>query len=271
MLRLLLAGIAGFLIVLLIFAVTREVYFAFMERGPIAVLSTSMSAVGKLAWVDTTLVTGVAAVLAAAFSIREVRKQIRSTEIAAEKQIDHASRLHAEIRDSKRDAARSSLPLALSSICEYSEICTRQLAAILPHVQGDVVPRSFEYPDFPRLPDNAISAIKETIEFIEQSDRKTFARLISRIQVQHSRIRGLPDESRATRGVSRLNLETYIIDSAIVYAQASELFDFARYDTDVVPDDISDATLGSAFSVSQIYGSLKDRLMERARRRISSS
>lgn len=268
--RLLLAGIAGFFVGLLIFAVTREVYFAFSERDPIMLVNASLRAVGSLSWVDTTLVTGVAAVLAAAFSIREVRKQIRSTEIAAEKQIDHASRLHAEIRDSKRDAARSSLPLALSSICEYSEICTRQLAGILPHVREGRVPRSFKYPDFPRLPDNAISAIKETIEFIDEADRKTFARLISRIQVQHSRIRGLPDESRATSGVSRVNLDAYIIDSAIVYAQASELFDFARYDTDVVPDQISDEALGSAFSVAQIYGSLKDRLMERAQRRVSS-
>lgn len=270
MVRFSLVAIAGFFVGLFIFSVTREVYFAFSEFGALALINSSLRAVGRLGWIDTTLVTGAAAVAAAALSIREVRKQIRSSEIATQKQIDHASMLHEHVRNSKRDAARSSLPLALSSICEYSEICTRMLAGMLSHMQSDRVPRTFEFPEFPRLPENAISAIKETIEFIEESDRKTFARLISRIQIQHSRIRGLPHESRATIGVSRVNLEAYIIDSAIVYAQASELFDFARYETDVVPDQISDETLGSAFSVSQIYGSLKDRLMVRAQQRVSS-
>lgn len=264
--KLLLTALGGFIGGLFAYAVGREIVWVFQTRPAGLVIDDTLSAVGSLRWVDTTLVTGLAAVGAAYFSVYWVRRQIASASADTQKQIDHANWLHDELRKSKRDAARVTLPLALSAVCEYSEECARRLAALLPHVRGFTLPRAHPLPDMPSLPDNAIAVIKEVVEFVEEADRAVFAHLVRRIQVQNTRVRGLADEALVTRGIARPNLEAYIVDSILVYAQASDLFDFARYRTNEVSQELGEDSLGGAFASARIHGELRDRLADNARR-----
>jgi len=270
MARIAAAGI-GFLIGLMVFAVGREIAFAFVSRPALVVISGAVAAIGSLRWVDTTLVTGVAAVTAAALSIREIRRQVSAAAEDTQKQIDHSLSLQKQQTDAKRDAARVALPLALSSICEYAEISTRELLHLLRAFKITSLPPKHPLPDFPRLPDDAIATLKETVEFVEYRDRLAFAHLLRQIQILNSRTRGLPEEARVRRGLARTNIEDYINDGILVYAQASDLFDFARYETDTTPIALSEQSLGAAFAVAGIHGELRDNLKARARRKFQNT
>ncbi|AYG65784.1 hypothetical protein CCGE531_07065 [Rhizobium sp. CCGE531] len=107
--KVLLAGIVGSVLGLLLFAVGREVWFAFQERPTPEVFDAAFDAVGSLRWIDTTLVTGLAAVAAAFVSVRAVHRQIDS-----DRQME-ADRIAAQPA-----ASRATLPLVLSRICRYA-------------------------------------------------------------------------------------------------------------------------------------------------------
>ncbi len=214
-----------------------------------------MRSVGRLGWVDTTLVTGLAAVTAAYFSVSAVRQQIQQERS-----------LEDERRDAKLHAARSVLSLSLSNLCDYATTCAQLNHTILLQCVGDRLPRNVNIPDFPPVPDTPISILKEMVELSPKNHGMVFARLASRLQVQSSRLRGLKRERRRGHPPSKDTIEAYIIDSLEIYARCTALFDYARFKLMSEPTDLVDGDLRSALNNVGIFSRVRSDLAERCQR-----
>jgi len=260
---------AGFLGLCIAVEIVRAIY----NHGWQKTFFATVEYIGQLTWLSEfqTLLTGAAAVLAATLSVRAVKDQIRASDEAVQRQIDHEKALEAKRIEAKRDAARAVLPLTLSSICDYAHTCGKTLHLMLRQNANNIRARKGQVPQFRSVPDEAMRALKEMIEFLERPERLLFANLIGEIQVQSARIRGLQDESRSAGGVPAANIESYIADSLVIYAQASTLFDFARGDTETVPIEASDECVRSAILSFGIYDlGLRSRLYRKLGRNAPS-
>lgn len=250
----------GFPFGLLTFAVLREIIWAFDARRPASqLISDAISKVGRLGWIDTTLVTGLAAVFAAYLSVREVRRQI-----------DQDRELEANRKRAKLSAARAVLPLTLSKLCGYAQDSADALLVVRSRCGGPVLPRSATLPTFPSIPEEVISDLKELVEFLDENDRPILAALVSDIQVQAARMMGIEADRRGISSVMRANIEVYIGDAAKIYARSSMLFDYARGEVHEVPTTISRRDALTAVHLVGIYEhALEQQLADRIFRQIN--
>lgn len=247
-------------------AVAREIVFAFEARPTSLVIGDVFSAVGSLRWVDTTLVTGLAAVTAAALSIMEVRRQIERSDAAVQRQIDHAAAMQSELRQSKRDAARVALPLALSQICDYATTCARETHDLLPHCKRERLPTTHELPKYPEIPQSVVDVLKEIVEHVEPQYRDVFAKLASTMQIQRARLRGGARDMAGGFGMGKEDILSHIVDALEVYARASALFDYARFEPGAVPEDIRPGATASAIHNVGIFSRFEQDIAEKAGR-----
>lgn len=261
------AATCGFLVGLVAFAVGREVIFAFRLRAASDVIGGAISAVGSLGWVDTTLMTGLAAVTAAALSIRAVREQIRASDAAVQRQIDHSAQVEKNRRDSKRAAARATLPIYLSIICDYAENNGRSLYGLVGQCTNMMLPKTVQLPEFREIPFEAVTAIRELVELSNDSERLFLASLLGEIQVQSSRLRGIATD-RSSGVLMQHNLESYLADSVEIYARASELFDFGRDPNAKIPDGLSENSIRTGLHVMGIWN---DEISKKVQQRVVRS
>ncbi|MBY5760931.1 hypothetical protein HFO07_30525 [Rhizobium leguminosarum] len=250
----------GMPIGLLVFAIGREVWWAFSAQPWGVVVSRSVTAVGSLRWIDTTLVTGLAAVGAAFVSIKAVRDQIRQAE-----------QIEADRNRARHDAARAVLPLALSGICQYAIACSAELRTLMNQCRDNRLPSNAAIPTFPDLPPGAIESLKEFIEYSSEQDRKFVAALVSKIQVQMARLQGMRSDHPRGTMVLRANIEDHILDAAEIYGRASALFNFARGDSDEMPTQLNAVDVYPALSAFGIWDMSREGLAERISRRFPGS
>lgn len=248
-----LAAAIGFLVGLVLFAVGREI--ALDERSLPQLFSDALRAVGRLGWVDTTLVTGLAAVVAAYLSISAIRAQI-----AQER------RLEDDRRTAKLAAARSVLALSLSNLCDYATTCANKNHSLLVQCGDERLPRAISLPDFPIVPDTPVAVLKEMVEFSDDEHRWIFAKLASKLQVQSSRIRGMTRDKALGIWPSRDTIETYLIDALEVYARCSALFDYARFESGSQPLGLQRGDLSSAIHNVGIFGRHAESIANRCSR-----
>lgn len=215
----------GFPFGLLSFAVLREIVWAFQARPADEVIGDAMSEVGRLGWIDTTLVTGLAAVTAAYVSVRAVRDQIA--------QVD---RIEADRRDASCAATRAMLQLSLSSLCDYATKCARLSYDLSWKFNGSNMADGQKIPEYPSVPDGALTVIKEMIEVVDRAHRPTFAKLVSAIQINAATLRGMKQDFDDGRHSPRLiDVDGCVVASAEVYARSHALFDYSRWDEETVP------------------------------------
>jgi len=244
-----------------------EVLKAITAHSGAEILFAVTKYVGRFEWLETyqTLITGGVALLAASMSVQAIRLQIDASNAATQKQIDNDVELERRRLEAKRDAARAMLPMALTVICEYAESSARLLIHQIDLCKNGRLERNYKFPEFPSVPSEAILFLRDAIEYSDPAHRIVFARLIQRIQILSSRVRGLPSESRRSRGVPELNLEAYLVDSALAYAQASELFLYARFEVEAISPSIDRKEIRTAFSLLGIHDEEKRaRLVEQA-------
>jgi hypothetical protein len=225
---------------------------------------------GQFKWLTEfqTLFTGVAAVAAAVLSVRAVRDQITSSEKAVQRQIDHSTLIEEARLDAKRDAARTSLPLTLSSICDYAQASALALRALRQHTQNRRPADVANPPVFPPVPEQAVQGIKEMVEHLPKADRMLFSSMVGEIQVHSARVRDLGRPISRRRRLHQSDYEIYVGNCALIYAQASSLFDFARGEATTAPHQVDAEFIESAFAEFGIYSSeLRASMTDRVRRR----
>lgn len=163
-----------------------------------------------------TMITGFAAVVAAWFSIRAVRRQIQSSE----EQERHR-------RLAKVAAARLRLPLQLSEIVSFSNQSIKLLKAYLDTFeQGRTAIDQLALEARPSFPEASVILFAE---IVENSDHQGFSdyltALVCEMQVLNSRINQM---SYVDEIIVRPNLESYVIQAAKIRAYCDGLFPNAR-------------------------------------------
>src|ERR1051326_9353125 len=88
----------------------------------------------------------------------------------------------------------------------------------------------------PPFPPDATRALSEVIEAASNEVAGVISELLSRLQVQTVRLRGMKEDAVAgtpgRRNILKLELERYIIDIADIYARCEALFAYARREAD---------------------------------------
>lgn len=227
-------------------AVGRQLWLVADRHSLAPLLDDAIVAVGSLRWVDTTLVTGMLAVAAAYFTIRQSEKQ-------------ENQRI-----DAKYAAARAVLPLALSQVSQYSDELAESLRETLDLCVHGILPKTATMPDYPELPPDLLEPIKEMIEHSGADDRRMLWQMLIRIQIIRTRIAELKkSHARTSSIVSDLNLHAYIVDAAEIHARASALFQFARGAQKRPPKIVTGAMMASALLQVGIYDDLHEHLVKK--------
>jgi hypothetical protein len=159
-----------------------------------------------------TLVAGAAATVAAFITIRQVRAQI-----------EQADRLAREENARENYAARAVLPAVLSALCDYCEACVATLVGLLPEDREQ--PKVERRPsEIPTIPEGAIPAFASAIRFADDGNAAALADILSALQIQHSRMRGMRTESL----LLTISVLHRIIDAAVLYAAIASAFSYSR-------------------------------------------
>ena len=195
-----------------------------------------------VSWMDRwqTMLTGLAALIAAAVSVYFVQKQIAQAESA-----------EAHRRKRRLAAARSRLQLALSTVSHYASDSIVFLKRLRDAVSADqAIPPLAEAPR-PILPEPAVLALEAVIEATDSDSFAGFlADLISEMQVLNSRLSGLPHEAQQ---LGALSLDSYLMNAARVHAFASGTFPYARRESTEPPTELDWADIVAALRLQQMY------------------
>lgn len=171
-----------------------------------------------------TLIAGFLALGAGIYGARVLNKQIT----LSEKQ--EAARTKA-----REDAARVVLPLTLSTIIEYAQKSSHFLYRYYKAIEDNVVPESVRNVTPPSVPEMAISSLQTVVETTTNPEiSRVVSKLVGRVQIQSARIRDTIHSPEMARDdglwiVTAENVASYVVDTAIIYAFASSLFDYARF------------------------------------------
>ncbi|MER8385240.1 hypothetical protein NKH14_06910 [Mesorhizobium sp. M1380] len=203
-----------------------------------------------------TLIAGLVALAGAWWGVRALNMQMRQAEIAENQRLE-----------SRRTAARVTLPFALSAISEYAEVCANQLEYLIGKCDDHGgLPADVEVPSLPPVPIDAVAALRDMTEAARSEDRSALAALLAKVQIQQSRIGSLLGGRRRMGGiVVKHTLQDYFLDSAELYARASSLFGFARGTAGMPDATIHAADLNSAlhnmgiFDDDELYDRVKGR------------
>lgn len=195
-----------------------------------------------VSWMDRwqTMLTGLAALIAAGISVYFVRQQIAQAESA-----------EAHRRKRRLAAARSRLQMTLSTISHYGTDSLVYLKRLRDAVGANQPIPTLAAAPRPILPDPSVLALEAVIEATDSDDFAGFlSDLISEMQVLNSRLSALPQEA-LDLGV--YNLDAYLINAARIYAYTSGAFPYARRETDEPPINLDWADVMSALRIQHIY------------------
>ena len=185
------------------------------------------------------LIAGMVALAAAFVGGAYITEQIRALNSQVNRQFEASQNLENERRLRKFAVARAVLPLTLSNLCEYASRCGAALKTMLGHQLDEKIPNEIEIPDLPTLPKDVIDELRNVVEFGDEQISEAAATLLGEIHYKTARLKNLWQEYRApghhVTPVS--NVESQVLDMALIYARGIALFDYARGETEEVPGD----------------------------------
>jgi hypothetical protein len=182
-----------------------------------------------------TLIAGLLALIGAGWTVRNIRRQIEQTDDLERKR---------QQRDER--AARAALPLALNELTQYCDDCIRLLVRYVPAKRGEseIVEPTLSAP---AVPDGIISTFQAIARNEDTGIANEVAGVLSRLQIQSARLRGLVLRSIA-EGRGRMSFQEgcyCIFDAADLHAHANRLFGYPR-DLDGLRKFATEAELKSA-------------------------
>jgi hypothetical protein len=168
------------------------------------------------------------------------------TVIMINKQIKQANDQETDRRHRRNRAARSMMPAALSALCDYSERSVNILLPLLTRMQQEEPAATEIVEDIPTIPVDALSTLRECIEFGEDEIEANVAALIRKLQVQHSRLRGIKAELLSEKTLPSDNVTAYVLDALEVYARSTSLLSYARRETEDAATELTEFDFVSA-------------------------
>ncbi|MGY4395285.1 hypothetical protein ACVWZA_000446 [Sphingomonas sp. UYAg733] len=208
-----------------------------------------------------TLIAGILAILAALLGAGLVYHQTRQTRAIEE---DRLQRRNA--------AARSTLPLVLSSIMNYA----RQVAAGMRQLYLSSVGNHIDRDqllawDIPTVPQGETAALATVIEAAANDTADVIADLLGHLQVQSGRIREMQANAAAgtpgRRNILKTALEEYLLDVADLHARCELLLDYARREAETVQAKPGAEDLLRALFLMGFHETVFERIKATVRRR----
>jgi hypothetical protein len=194
-----------------------------------------------------TLVSGLVALGAAFIGWRAVRKQIAHSD----KQFDLT-------REQRFTAERAALAHVLTQISAYGDICLSQISTVISKMfdstgvekRNKVLTGMLPNYDAPALPTTIVPELKACLEYAPADFGRLIVSLLIDLQVQQSRIQSLwQDVKHSERTIiTRHNFESAFLDAASIKAHADNLYKYARFQADQVPDPLNWATFENAIA-----------------------
>jgi len=192
------------------------------------------------------MITGLAAVAAAYFSIRASHNQQRSSE-----------NQEAYRRKAKVESLRIRLPLSLSDLIEYSNEIIKYLKYKIDYLENSNNSELENLNNFskPPLPESAILIFADIVENTENQAFATYlANTVREIQILNSRLKGVLSGDSGTIFMSK-DIEAYVIQAAQIHAYAAGLFEFARGTAIHPPTKIDWGLVHSALNLNDMWNS----------------
>ena len=209
--------------------------------GVLGVLENRQDLAGALA---STLVAGVA-IFVSVSALRAAKDQVK----LSRDQLDLVRRHEEDRREARLNAMRAALNPTLSSLCAWAEAVSDALRDL--PVRNPVPKTDRDKFAPPKVSETDLNLIVNVIEAADNDAvRARLNRLISNIQVLTSRLT-LISKVRNGSSVMANDVDVYLLDAAIIYAQASSCFGYARRTRDTVTpvswDDIDNAMMSLSY------------------------
>ncbi|WP_338309273.1 hypothetical protein [Bradyrhizobium sp. TM233] len=182
----------------------------------------------------------------------------------------HSQRVEEDRRARKHAALRATLPLALADINHYAGGIVTTLLDIIEKCDGESLPKGSATDHLLREPPTkSIDALAQFIEFSEPGTARVLEATVARIQINDSRLRSLVTENTTSRSsvVTRHQLESYVVDCAIIYAGAASFFSYARRALDEAPAELAWDSVARALRNMGVYDEAHPRIFEDLNRR----
>jgi hypothetical protein len=203
-----------------------------------------------------TLIGGLVAIGAAWYAGRVVRGQIKAA--AGQETVRYNRRLN---------AVRSLLPLTLSGMSDYARnaaVCLMGAVLGFRLLEGQEQTPQITPPD---VPGDLVTQIAAMIEATDDVNViRMLRKMIGEVQVLNSRMQGLQMELElepvGPRQALLQNIDIYLLQCAVIYAQCSAMFEFARFEADTVPESLPWEEVFTAFAVMRVREYEYPRLFE---------
>lgn len=185
-----------------------------------------------------------------------------------------------KLRRRRERAARAVTPLALTQICAWAQETMLLWREAARRIQAGPYERTFGermgepgVPDpaemvFPKVPDLPVRDIQAMIEACSKAQARPYIALLQVLQVQQSRAAGyVADVSNPHTGITAEYCLRQVVETAEVYARASDLFDHARDKEAEEETVVTRQQIRTALNLAQFYEGANEDLTEIADRR----
>lgn len=187
-----------------------------------------------------TMLTGIGAIGAAAWSVHYLRKQIEQADLAEKSR-----------RRRRLAAMRSRLQMALSDITQYANEAIALLKRYMDAVDAGQRTDDVAATSRPIIPEAAVLALEAVIEATDDDEfAGVVAETISQMQVLNTRLGGLPTEATSS-GI--YNLHAYLMGAAKVHAYVSMMFPYARREVEEPPKKLDWSQVRSGLFLNDLY------------------
>ncbi|MET3907095.1 hypothetical protein ABID59_001426 [Bradyrhizobium sp. S3.3.6] len=218
-----------------------------------------------LSWLQRwqTLVGATVAMIAAALAYYNTTRSIK-----------HARQIDSEKRARKHAALRAVLPLALSDITRYAAATVNELKEMIERCDREALPKNSATSALSdeAVPSKSLDVLAEFIEYSEAMDARLVETTLARIQIHQARLQSLLVSDRSAHGVvTRHQLESLVVDAAIIYAGASSFFAYARRAAEHPPIELVWDSVGAALHNMNVWADAYPRVHEDLSRREKAS
>lgn len=171
-----------------------------------------------------------------------------------------------ELRLRRERAARAVTPLALTQICAWAEETMSSWREAARRIEAGPFERTFGenmgepgVPDpadvvFLKVPDSAVRDIQAMIEACSKDEAKPYVALLQVLQVQQTRAAGYVADINSPRSAMAAEYCLgQVVETAEVYARASDLFEHARDEGAQNETQVSRQQIGTALYLARAY------------------
>jgi len=214
-----------------------------------------------------TLLAGTLAIVASAFAARAVVIQTASAELAEQKRLTAAAK-ETELQTTRAlIAARSVMPMTLNALAEYAEAVAEASMTVIARAPGHRIRLTADrLPSLPNAPSEAIPNLQAFVLAAPVEMGPYVADLLSDVQLLSANATNTWRRTAGDEGqvVVKDNYRFLVARAAVLHARISELYPFARRETEIVPTKPEHADVHTALRLWRVFQETESDIWEKA-------